>query len=149
MGWGGGGGGVGVGVGVGVGWVGVGWGGLGWWGPPSMGKTPSQKKQGSAELRFLICFKILWKQRATRREGLKCSVGIRFQTGSADLFSFCNTARVWRSEALACCGNLSWAASRNIFLPRNMFWSHRDPYNGGVPLFWWKKPCFKWAKCIF
>ena len=35
---------------------------------------------------------------------------------------------------------------------------YRDPYhytpehclvNGGVPLFWWKKPCFKWAKCIF
>ena len=21
--------------------------------------------------------------------------------------------------------------------------------NGGFPLFWWKKPCFKWAKCIF
>ena len=21
--------------------------------------------------------------------------------------------------------------------------------NGIVPLFWWKKPCFKWAKCIF
>ena len=20
--------------------------------------------------------------------------------------------------------------------------------NGGVPLFWWRKPCFKWAKCI-
>ena len=21
--------------------------------------------------------------------------------------------------------------------------------NGGFPVFWWKKPCFKWAKCIF
>ena len=21
--------------------------------------------------------------------------------------------------------------------------------NGGFPLFWWKKPCFKWAICIF
>ena len=21
--------------------------------------------------------------------------------------------------------------------------------NGGFPLFWWKEPCFKWAKCIF
>ena len=21
--------------------------------------------------------------------------------------------------------------------------------NGGFPLSWWKKPCFKWAKCIF
>ena len=21
--------------------------------------------------------------------------------------------------------------------------------NGGVPLFWWKKPCFKWAKISF
>ena len=21
--------------------------------------------------------------------------------------------------------------------------------NGGVPLFWWKKPCFKWTTCIF
>ena len=21
--------------------------------------------------------------------------------------------------------------------------------NGGFPLFWWKKPCFKWATCIF
>ena len=21
--------------------------------------------------------------------------------------------------------------------------------NGGFPVFWWKKPCFKWAECIF
>ena len=60
-------------------------------------------------------------------------------------------------------GGGCWHESQETItgIPRFLFYPLlpiRGPYiiplniafvNGGVPVFWWKKPCFKWAKCIF
>ena len=76
-----------------------------------------------------------------------CSIATR-------LFGFLRSSRlvlkrVWRSlKSGRCKADIGGTSQIGIEQGSLHYTPEHCPVNGGVPLCWWKKPCFKWARCI-